>query len=188
MLNVPRFDPQTLQMDQLYQGLGPVIFSRARRLLKDSAEAEDATQEVFIRVMKHWKHLPDDEATVSWVLRICTNYCLNLLRNRRSRSRELPEEKDCNESPERELANRDFAERALAMTPTRIANTARLYYVDGLEQQRVAETLAVTRRTVCNHLEVFLTNARALQAREDAAVENPRRRRSLALAGSGLSK
>ena len=74
------------QVTDLYRKYGAVIYSRCRRLLKDDALAEDATQEVFVRVMRHIESAPDDQAALAWIYRISTNYCLNQLRDRGSRA------------------------------------------------------------------------------------------------------
>jgi RNA polymerase sigma-70 factor, ECF subfamily len=162
------------QVARLYKRYGAVIYSRAKRVLKDDAEAEDATQEVFMRVMRHIERIPEDDAALAWIHRICTNYCLNVVRSRKSHARDLgPLDTFC-EGPERRLANREFAERVIARAPEKVASTGRLYYVDGLEQQTVAEAMKVTRRTVCTRLEQFLETARELQSREELAANTLR--------------
>lgn len=54
----------------------------ARYLLKDAAEAEDATQEAFVKL---WKHRDDiDPARVRpWLMKVTRNTCLDRLRRRR---------------------------------------------------------------------------------------------------------
>src|SRR5258705_12700761 len=64
----------TGRVSRLYRKFGPAIYSRCRRLLKDDALAEDATQEVFVRVMRHIDSAPDDSAAPAWIYRISTNY------------------------------------------------------------------------------------------------------------------
>lgn len=54
----------------------------ARYLLKDPAEAEDATQEAFVKL---WNHRDDiDPARVKpWLMKVTRNTCLDRLRRRR---------------------------------------------------------------------------------------------------------
>jgi RNA polymerase sigma-70 factor, ECF subfamily len=145
----------------LYRRFGPAVYARCRRILRDPALAEDATQEVFVRALKHLEEAPDDEAALRWVYRIATNYCLNVLRDRSSQAEpvaELPERGG--EHPEVALSQRDTCVRALQQVPDKLRAPALLYYVDGLEQTRIAEVLGLSRRTVINRLAEFVDRAR----------------------------
>ena len=44
----------------LYARFGPTIYARCRRMLKERAAAEDATQEVFLKVLRHIDAAPDE--------------------------------------------------------------------------------------------------------------------------------
>ncbi|MGH4033594.1 RNA polymerase sigma factor [Actinomycetota bacterium Odt1-20B] len=62
---------------------GPVLLRLAARLLGDRTEGEDAVQDAFVSA---WRRLPEyrgDAAFLSWMYRIVTNRCLNVLRARR---------------------------------------------------------------------------------------------------------
>ena len=74
-------DANAKRVEALYAKYGPTIYSRCRRLLRDSAQAEDATQDVFLKVLKHLASAPKDEAALPWIYRITTNHCLNLIRD-----------------------------------------------------------------------------------------------------------
>jgi RNA polymerase sigma-70 factor (ECF subfamily) len=156
----------TARVEALYRRFGPVLFSRCRRILKDPAQAEDAAHEVFMRIQKHLNEVPDDRAALAWIYRASTNYCLNVLRSRRTQAEpvaELPETAGAN--PERALLDRTIAMRLLAETPEKLAAPALLYYVDGLEQEEVARVLGVSRRTVINRLGAFVARSRRTLAR-----------------------
>ena len=49
------------QVDELYRRFGPAIFRRCLKLLRDPAEAEDATQEVFVRVFRSLDRFTSDK-------------------------------------------------------------------------------------------------------------------------------
>jgi RNA polymerase sigma-70 factor (ECF subfamily) len=152
---------------ELYRKFGPAIYSRCRRLLKDDAAAEDATQEVFLRVLRHIESAPTDQAALAWIYRISTNYCLNWLRDRSRQAEptdELPEEPG--DHPEPALIDRDLALRLVMRAPEALRAPAVLYYVDGLEQEQVAKMLGVSRRTVINRLGQFASRARKFIARQ----------------------
>lgn len=137
-------------------------------MLKDNAMAEDATQEIFVRVMRHIEKVPDDSSALYWMYRISTNYCLNLMRNHHRGAEplgELPEMESAH--PEIALQNRDIALRLVTKVPHSLRAAALLHYVDGLEQTQVAEVLGVSRRTVINHLQEFNRRARKFLARQE---------------------
>ncbi len=54
----------------------------AYRLLKDPQEAEDAAQEVFLKVYDHAHRFEPKASVAAWINRITANYCLNILRQR----------------------------------------------------------------------------------------------------------
>lgn len=153
--------------EALYRKYGAVIFSRCRKLLRDAALAEDATQEVFTRVMKHIETAPDDQMALAWIYRISTNYCLNVLRDRERQAQSvavLPEV--AGHHPEAELIERSLALQLLARAPEKVRIPAKLYYVDGFEQEQIARALGVSRRTVVNHLNRFLSRAKEFVSRD----------------------
>ena len=55
----------------------------ALRLLGDPGEAEDAVQDAFLQVWRNLKRFRSSSSFATWLYRIVTNRCLNLLRSRR---------------------------------------------------------------------------------------------------------
>ena len=53
------------------------------RYLRDGAQADDLTQEVFLRVYRARRTWKPQPAFRSWLYRIATNLCLNYIRSRR---------------------------------------------------------------------------------------------------------
>ena len=154
----------------LYRRYGPVIYARCTRLLGDRAAAEDATQETFMRVHRHLHKAPDAEAALAWIYRIATNYCLNQLRDRKSRARQTPETLAEVEAPDLDavLADRQLAERIIRLSPDKLRAPAWLHHVDGLDQGEVARVLGVSRRTVVYRLAEFADRARKVLTRSES--------------------
>ena len=156
---------------QLYRRYGPNIFSRCRRLLKDDAAAEDATQEVFLRALSGIRTAASDEAALFWIYRVSTNHCLNLLRERSNRMAPEPESPEpLTEHPEGALLDRDLAIRLLTRVPDKVRAPALLYFVDGFDQQQIAEILGISRRTVTTRLADFTARSRKYVARQSLEV------------------
>jgi RNA polymerase sigma-70 factor (ECF subfamily) len=57
-------------------------WSLARYLLKDGGEAEDATQEAFIKLWQHRADI-DPERARPWLMKVLRNGCLDRLRRRK---------------------------------------------------------------------------------------------------------
>lgn len=60
-----------------------------RRLLGSDEAAEDAAQEVFLRLYRHPAPPADDEGLARWLTRVATNVGLNLLRSDRRQAARL---------------------------------------------------------------------------------------------------
>lgn len=60
------------------------VFNLVRRYLSDSALAEDASQEVFLRVYRAKMSYRPAAKFSTWLYRIAVNYCLNQLRARKA--------------------------------------------------------------------------------------------------------
>ena len=136
-------------------------------MLKDDALAEDATQEVFVRVMRHIQSAPDDQAALAWIYRISTNYCLNQIRDRSRQAEPVDELPDVGGAhPEAQLLDRDLAMQLVNRAPENLRAPAILYYIDGLEQEQIAKTLGISRRTVINRLNDFMSRSKKFLSRD----------------------
>lgn len=141
---------------------GALVFRRARQLLGSDAAAEEATQEVFIRAAKALHRYDPRAQPSTWLYRITTNYCLNQIRDA-GRRRQLLEARADEAAPasipydvEKMVALR----RLLAEAEPRQAEAAVAVYVDGMSHAEAAKVLGVSRRTVGNLCDRFVTWAR----------------------------
>jgi RNA polymerase sigma-70 factor, ECF subfamily len=147
---------------QLFGEHGPMVYGRARRLLGSHEDAEEAAQEIFIRVMSGGEALPPAGEVVPWLCRITTNYCLNKLRDR-GRRRELFDTRVGPALVEPSTSGPDEwaqARALLAAADQRQAQAAVYVHIDGMSHDEAAEMMGVSRRTVGNLLERFAAWAR----------------------------
>ena len=63
----------------------PQIFRYVLGLVRDQGDAEDLTQETFLRAHRRRESLRDPAATLPWLYRIATHVCLDRLRQRARR-------------------------------------------------------------------------------------------------------
>lgn len=74
-----------------YQG---ELFRLAYRMLSDRGAAEDAVQDIFVIVWRRLPGLSDPHAFRAWIYHIGTRRCLNVLRARSRRHREVAQGAD----------------------------------------------------------------------------------------------
>jgi RNA polymerase sigma-70 factor, ECF subfamily len=150
----------------MYRRYAKTIYARCRRLLNDADEAEDAAQEVFMRVLKHLESAPSDEDALPWIYRISSNYCLNQLRNTKARSKHLEGmPRQFVDEFEPAVVNRQLAKQIVAEATTDHRVPVVMYHLKDVDQQTIAEELGVTRRTVINRLNAFAENARKFMSK-----------------------
>lgn len=154
----------TPSIEALYAKFGPIIYARSKRMLKDAAAAEDATQDIFLKVMRNMDVMPAGESVMPWILRITSNHCLNVIRDGKRHAQpveHVPEVAD--DEFEADVVTRNFAQRVIDTTPEKLMAPAMLYHGKGIEQARVAEALGVSRRTVLYRLAAFARHAVRMQ-------------------------
>ncbi len=76
-------DGQWEAFEALVNRLEPRVFALSMRLLRQRQDAEDATQQTFVKVMENLDRFREESSVATWVLRIATNNALTMLRKRR---------------------------------------------------------------------------------------------------------
>jgi len=69
-----------LSFDEAFTLHHRAVFRTARAVVRDSAIAEDVTQEVFLRLYRNLHSAPTDDLLRAWLLRVTLNVARNTLR------------------------------------------------------------------------------------------------------------
>ena len=146
---------------ELYEKHAAAVYGRCRYLLKDDAEAKDALQDVFVKVLRALSEFRAAASPTTWILRIATHHCLNLLRARRALWRDQLRmvqggRRQETESPDR----RELVRLLLALASEEAQEIAVLYFVDELTQAEIAQETGRSLPTVRKRLREFLVCAR----------------------------
>src|SRR5437764_3768843 len=111
---------------EIYDRYSSRIYNFAYRFLRNSEAAEDATQEVFVKMLKHANQFHGDAKLSTWLFSITANWCRDYLRKADNKAKEsddvlvtLPASGE--NSPERNLELKENEQRIrkalLALTP-----------------------------------------------------------------------
>lgn len=166
---------EALDVGALCRRYGPMVLRRCRRLLRDDAEALDASQDVFVRLVERRDRL-NGEYPSSLLFRMATNVCLNRLRDR-SRRPEGHRAQDAPGSEEETVLMRiAVAETPGALTEARMTlerlfgrhpessrTMAVLHYVDGMTLEEVAEVTGLSVSGVRKRLRALRATLKELQ-------------------------
>jgi RNA polymerase sigma-70 factor (ECF subfamily) len=156
-----RTDETTLA--DLYENYSPSIYSHCNRFLRSAAEARDATQETFVRVMSRGIVLTCEKAALGYLYRTSTNVCLNILSKQKMESRTAVALTMSTPYVRwSEFADREFIRALLARCGEDQAQVAIMHYVEEMSQVEIAEVLGITRKTVFNRLRSMACIAREL--------------------------
>jgi RNA polymerase sigma factor (sigma-70 family) len=151
---VGAFDARAVR--QLFEQHGPMVYRRALRILGNSADAEEALQEVFMRVLRGAEGFENRSEVTTWLYRITTNYCLNMVRDGKRRRELLEQNFPGDDDVGTDSSHQLMLLRGLLADADEQQALAAIYvYVDGMSQHEAAELLGVSRRTVGNLLERF---------------------------------
>ncbi len=136
-----------IDVERLYRSHGHIVLRRARTLLGNEHDAQEALQEVFASLLRSPGVVRDAGSMVSWLYQATTHFCLNQLRNRRTSARLL----------ERTPASDTVGPRAealaevrslLSQMPPQVAAAVVYHHLDGMTHTEVAELLGCSRRQV----------------------------------------
>jgi RNA polymerase sigma factor (sigma-70 family) len=149
---------QNLEIGALYERYGYYVQRRCLALLGNAADAEDVTQEVFMRVQRYQSSLTAP-ATLAWLYTIATRCCFD--RGRRRAAEEPADPLGLAELDARYSGDaRDGDRRAVALQLLhRLDDDGReialLHHLEGLTQEEVAARTGYSRKTVGKKLAQF---------------------------------
>jgi RNA polymerase sigma-70 factor (ECF subfamily) len=146
---------------ELVQETQSRVYSLAYRILNNHQEAEDASQEVYLRA---WRALPEfrgDSKFTTWLYRVATNTCLNHRRDLRRSFRVVDDEdllarqESACDGPAAAVIKRDYCSfiwAAVEHLPAKYRTVIALFYQQGLSYDEIAGTLSLPLGTVKSHL------------------------------------
>src|SRR5215471_19222096 len=146
------------------------IFIQIYRIVGNVADAQDLTQEAFIKALQHQEQLKDDKKAAHWLSKIATNTAIDFLRRSgRATFCEIDEAPESQiESPEQTLLrseHREYLEDGLRLLSPRERQALLLRDVEGLPAEEVASILHCSKATVRSHIANARTKMRRYMER-----------------------
>lgn len=143
---------------KLYQEFHPRVLMICRRTLGSLEEAEDAANDVFMKLPNSLETYDPSQPFARWLARVAGNHCIDLLRRRRSEQRviepvhhELPEPTAPLLSPVDDLLSKESSDAvrdAVFALPERYLVPLVMRYFSDLSYSEIARTLGTTKANV----------------------------------------
>ena len=132
--------------------------------------AEDLLQEIFLAAHRKLDSFRGESSLGTWLYRLATNQCLDYLRSRAARNRQvtaaLEDDPRLADENSRALADRTVTnmdlERAVARLPEGCRMAFVLHDIEGLEHREVAEKLGIAEGTSKSQVHKARLRLRAL--------------------------
>jgi len=148
------------QFEAFMQNYQNMVFSTAMRLLANQAEAEDVSQEVFLKAYDRFAELRLSATAGGWLKTVTTNLCLNHLTRYRARWAFFTDffaNQDADDDRAFEIAapddlqeevakadSHELLEQALQKLPAAQRVPLVLYHMEGLSYEEIAAKLRVS--------------------------------------------
>ena len=133
-----------------------MIYNYCLRILKNSQNAKDITQETFIKVYTHRKKIDPEKNIKTWIFTIATNTAYDFLRSKkRKREISLDEENETISSHEAYYLEEGLisdVDKALAQIKFEYKRVLLLFYQQGFAYKEIAEILEMPINTVKTYI------------------------------------
>jgi RNA polymerase sigma-70 factor (ECF subfamily) len=167
--------------EQVYKAVSGFVYSVALRITNNTADAQEVTQDVFLKIYRNLKNFQFKSSFKTWAYRITVNTAINKYRTVSKEKKRMVNYDDTIEAGntiadtgtsfiEREDAEKAVASLLNALNPDQRACII-LKEIEGLSYKEISETLKININTVRSRLK----RARlALLGRAESAVSTRR--------------
>lgn len=135
-------------LERLYRLYFRTVWNICLTFLREPADAEDAVQETFFRLLRENPALQSEEHGKAWLIRTAKNVCRDELR--RHRRRELPLEEAWNAASDAPYLDETL--EAVRSLPEKYRTAIYLFYYEGLSVAQISKLLERRESTVRSDL------------------------------------
>ena len=125
------------------------VYRVALNYLKSPSDADDITQNVFLKLLQEKKPFDSDEHVKRWLIRVTVNECKNLVRSRWWRAESI--EEYAGQLAFDNQTQSDLFHMVMAL-PRKYRLPIYLHYYEGYSTQEIGQMLKLPKNTVCTQL------------------------------------
>ena len=128
------------------------VYRVCRTHLRNTADTEDATQDVFLKVLANRPSFESVEHEKAWLIRVAINRCKDLLKsswNKRVDMESIPEPEALDADP---VDSHDSTLELVMALPENLRICVYLYYYEGYNAAEISEFMEKPHSTVRNYL------------------------------------
>ena len=147
----------------LFEQYKNLVYKTAYLMLGETAEAEDALQEIFVQVYKSLSGFDPSKAKfTTWLYRVTFNYCLNHCRKKRPFTLPLEDISSAlkSEFPGARLAEEELIQQAMETLTDKQRAVVILRYFWDLPYAEIAQILGIPLGTVKSRIDLALKTLR----------------------------
>jgi RNA polymerase sigma-70 factor, ECF subfamily len=180
-------------LGQIYQESHPRVLLICRRMLGSLEEAEDAANDVFMKLPSSLETYDPSQPFGRWLSRVAGNHCIDLLRRRRSEQRvieperpEIPEPAAPVRSPFEQLLSKESSDAvrdAVFALPERYLVPLVMRYFSDLSYKEIAKTLGTSKANVGLLIFRAKHQLRGILASQDTELHGHGKRKSVSATG-----
>jgi RNA polymerase sigma-70 factor, ECF subfamily len=141
--------------DRLYALTSSKLFGVCLRILRERSEAEDALQEVYVRVWERaGRFAASDASPMSWLIAVSRNHCIDRIRARKAPAADIDDALDIADpgmNPEASAVNKGEGariDRCMDELDKDRAQAVRAAYVEGHSYEELARRFNVPLNTM----------------------------------------
>jgi len=157
------------------------VYSVAYQMLGNHLDADEVTQEAFVRIYNRRENLKNIDYFASFLMRIATNYAIDLIRWKQKGFISIDDDQSTPGAVSMELTDNtlgadeilenkellDSIKVAVKNLPPRQRKTVILHDIEGYSKKEIADILQCPQATVRSNLHIARTKLRKLLERQD---------------------
>lgn len=168
-------DDPKLDLRDLYERYGRAVYRRCQYFLRHDEIARDAMHDIFLKLAERGDQFRGEASPLTFLVRISTNHCLNILRARKAAWRERFKQTETLAHSLREGSSaawerQELVRTLLAKVPRDVQEAAVYYFVDEMRQEDAAIAAGCSVPTLRKRLRRFIKVARQSYRDIDADI------------------